>query len=112
MNVENMNELIEKLLDRKIIVKLSDKDAGEFKWYDNTKEQYVIVEYEFMVTFCDNDGVITDLEGFSKDYIGDWHGMKFDYKDESYRVDLETVYPDGSIISNIYDVNVWRKESL
>ena len=126
MNVKNMNELIEKLLAKEIIVKLFEKDdaddADDYTWFNDTLEQYVIYDFEFMVTFCD-DGYITDLEGFGKDSDNNWYGYTFD----ETIIEIETVVNpnncddtvhnvDGSlkcpVYTNVFDINVWRKESL
>jgi hypothetical protein len=120
MNFENMNEMITDLLDRKVIELLTIENSGDFEWFDDTQEQYCIIEYDMMITYCDCDGIITDLEGFSKDSDNTWFGHTF--KNEQH--ELETVVnpnncddtvlnDDGSlkcpVYSNVCDLNLWNK---
>ena len=109
MNVKNMNELIVKLLDKKIIEVLSNVAfCDDIEWFDEKFEQYIVTDCDYMVTFCNDDGYITDIEGFSKDLKNNWFGITFD----GAMIDLEFIDVDGQEYSNLCDVNVWRKELM
>jgi hypothetical protein len=123
MNAENMNELIEKLLAKEIIKPMTVECSDDFGWYDDNQKQYIVIDFDFMVTYCNDDGYITDLEGFGKDSENNWYGYTFD----DSMIELETVVnpnncddtvhnDDGSlkcpVYTNIYNIQLWRKESL
>jgi hypothetical protein len=101
-----MKTFIEKLLAKNIIAPLTTEYSGDFDWFDDTLEQYFVIDFDCMISYCNDDGYITDLVGFSKD--GDtWFGVTFD---ESM-ITLENVI-DGLIYSNMCNIQLWRKESL
>jgi hypothetical protein len=107
MNVENMNELIEKLLAKEIIKPMTVECSDDFGWYDDNEKQYIVLYIDFMVTYCNDDGYITDLGGFGKDSENKWNGYTFD----DSKIVVESIH-DKILYSDVCNLSIWRKESL
>ena len=101
-----MNELIETLLGNeiKVIEVLTEKLSNEMEidWFDDTKKQWIVTNYDYMIVYTDDNGYITDVAGFEQ--VGDkWYLVTF----AEDKIDIQ-----DSRYTAVCDLSMFKKVSF